>query len=111
MKNATNLLLICICLQVLNACKQQPTEDWKGTNPKTDGCVPNASTAIKIAEAAWLPVYGKMILKEKPYTATLKNDSLWIVKGKMHESGAEGGTAYIEISKKTGAIYLITHGE
>lgn len=37
------------------------------------GFVPDAATAKKIAEAVWLPIYGKKVLSEKPYQATLNN--------------------------------------
>ncbi|MGH9751568.1 MAG: NTF2 fold immunity protein [Blastocatellia bacterium] len=43
------------------------------------GYVPDAATAIKIAEAVWTPIYGEETLKnEKPFTAHLVK-GMWIV--------------------------------
>jgi len=72
------------------------------------GYVPDAATAIKIAEAVWIPIYGKETLKdERPFTADLVN-GIWIVKGTLPK-GWKGGTAYAEISKETGCILKVTH--
>lgn len=72
------------------------------------GYVPDAATAIKIAEAVWIPIYGKETLKdEKPFRAHLVN-GVWIVQGTLPE-GQKGGTAYAEISKETGCILNVTH--
>jgi NTF2 fold immunity protein len=72
------------------------------------GYVPDAATAIKIAEAVWIPIYGKETLKdERPFTAQLV-DGVWIVQGTMPK-GMNGGTAYAEISKETGCILKVTH--
>src|SRR5262245_33880238 len=67
------------------------------------GYVPDAATAIKIAEAVWIPIYGEETLKdEKPFTAHLVN-GVWIVRGTLPKD-RDGGTAYAEISKETGCI-------
>lgn len=34
-----------------------------------EGYVPNKETAIKIAEAIWLPIYGNKIYNSKPFRA------------------------------------------
>jgi hypothetical protein len=48
------------------------------------GFVPDAATAIGIAAAVWVPIYGKkQIDSEKPYIATLKGD-VWTVVGTFH---------------------------
>jgi hypothetical protein len=71
------------------------------------GYVPDATTAIKIAEAVWTPIYGDEILKdERPFTAHLVN-GIWIVRGTLQ--AGKGGTAYAEISKETGCILNVTH--
>lgn len=71
--------------------------------------VPDEQTAIKIAEAIWLPIYGKEINNEKPYTVRLKNDSVWVVCGSLPPH-SYGGVAYIEIQKKDCKILKVTHG-
>ena len=77
--------------------------------PKTN-YVPNQQTAIKIAEAVWLPIYGESVLKEKPFNAKLIADSVWVVTGTLPD-GFFGGTAYIEIQKADCKILKVTHGQ
>jgi hypothetical protein len=80
---------------------------YKGFIPK-NGIVPDSVTAVKIAEAIWLPVYGKEIYNEQPFTAKINNKGIWIVEGSLPE-GAVGGTAYAEIRKKDGKVIKINH--
>ena len=72
-------------------------------------CVPDTTTAIKIAEETWLPIYGDDVLTQKPYRVTLVDDSIWIVKGTLHEEF--GGVAYIEINKHNCKVLKVTHGK
>ena len=45
------------------------------------GFVPDSATAVRIAVAAWIPIYGESrIMAEKPFAATLQ-DSVWTVRG------------------------------
>jgi hypothetical protein len=74
-----------------------------------DGFVPNQETAIKIAEAIWLPIYGREVLQQKPYYAKLIDNKIWIVEGTLKRR--VGGTAYIEIDKYTGTILKVTHSK
>ena len=79
------------------------------------GFVPNKETAVKIAEAVLIPVYGKkMIESEEPFTAKLQTN-VWTVEGTLHcENGAEhcdGGTAMVQISKVDGRILSMHHGK
>jgi hypothetical protein len=77
--------------------------------PKS-GFVPNESTAIAIAIAVWTPIYGEdAIARQKPYTATLVNDT-WIVEGSLPK-GILGGVARAEIAKRNGRILRVTHGK
>ena len=70
--------------------------------------VPDAKTAISIAEAIWIPLYGKKeIMKEKPFRAVLTN-SVWIVRGFL-PNGYRGGVAIAEISKETGCVLRVLH--
>lgn len=69
--------------------------------------VPNAETAIKIAEAIWLPIYGEDIYEEKPYVAKLNENNVWVVIGTVHS--VKGGAAYIEIQKHDGKILEVYH--
>ena len=72
-------------------------------------CVPNAETAIKVAEAIWLPIYGEGIYEKKPFKAELDN-GIWIVKGSL-PIGMKGGVPYMEIRKKDCKVLKITHGK
>jgi hypothetical protein len=72
--------------------------------------VPDKETAIKIAEAIWLPIYGKDIYDFKPFVAELSSDKrIWKVSGTVHET--KGGAPYAEIRKKDCKIIKIIHYE
>lgn len=70
--------------------------------------VPDQLTATKIAEAVWLPIYGKDIYYELPFNAVLYKDSIWMLSGTL-EKGWLGGTAFIAIRKKDGQILSVVH--
>lgn len=72
--------------------------------------VPNKETAIKIAEAIWLPIYGKSIYEKKPYSVELIDNKIWRVKGtlKLEEVG---GVPIIEIQKSDCKIINVTHSK
>ncbi|WP_372472541.1 YbbC/YhhH family protein [Capnocytophaga sp. ARDL2] len=73
--------------------------------------VPNAETAIKIAEAIWLPIYGDKVLNKKPFIATLNQDGkVWIVKGSISED-VLGGYPIIEIQKSDCKILKVSHSK
>ncbi|MBJ6727585.1 YbbC/YhhH family protein [Geomesophilobacter sediminis] len=76
------------------------------------GFVPDNDTAVKIAEAVAIPIYGKAkIEKEKPLSAELKGD-VWTVTGTFHGNmffGARGGVVIVEISKRDGRIISVIH--
>jgi len=90
----------------LNQKSQRPLEHY---TPK-DGFVPNETTAINIAKAIWLPIYGNNILDKSPFNAILKDSSVWIVKGILPE-GVKGGVPYIEIRKSNCEILKVEHGK
>ena len=78
------------------------------------GFVPNAATAMRIAEAVWIPIYGEtQVENERPFTASLKN-GVWTVIGSLHApSGltAVGGVALAEISRRDGRVLRVSHGK
>jgi hypothetical protein len=76
-----------------------------------EGYVPDAETAVAIAKAVLIPVYGKEhIAKEQPFAAKLSR-GVWTVEGWGGKPGTFiGGTALVMISKKTGAVVRMTHG-
>ena len=90
-------------------------------NEKTN-YVPNEETAIKIAEAVWLPIFGKSIYDKRPFNAVLNGDSIWHVYGTLHSSSIKvndegdtvinmivGGVPHIYINKSDGKIYKVYH--
>jgi hypothetical protein len=81
------------------------------------GYVPDAATAVKIAEAVLSPIFGeKQIENERPFRATLRDD-VWTVGGSLHCSDGKGGTttmceggaAQIRISKTDGRVLFVIH--
>lgn len=78
------------------------------SNPRINGVVPNKETAIKIAEAVWLPIYGDDVLDEKPFIARL-DGNIWTVEGTLHAT--HGGAAIIRLQKTDGRIIVVSHGK
>jgi hypothetical protein len=83
--------------------------DSQGYRPP-DGYIPDAKTAIRVAEAVLSPIFGEeKTRKERPFLATLKDD-IWTVTGHLDE-GLFGGVAEIRIAKGDGAILSVSHGK
>jgi hypothetical protein len=81
-----------------------------GTKPvvRSGGYVPDQATAIRIAIAVLIPIYGERIEDgEKPWRAGLKGD-VWTVVGTFQGKG-EGGEAIVQLSKTSGAFLFVTH--
>jgi hypothetical protein len=76
-----------------------------------EGYVPDEKTAIRIAVAVWIPIYGeKDIEEEKPYKAKLDN-GVWTVEGSLPKGMMLGGVAEAEIAKDDGCILRVSHGK
>jgi hypothetical protein len=110
-----NLFILGIIASLQFACHQDAPDNENSHAQKrnqqtwkVNGCVPDEATAKKIAEAVWLPIYGKGVLDEKPYKAELTNDSICVIQGSLSRDML-GGVAYIEIRKKDCAVLNITH--
>jgi len=111
MKKLFLIVLIPMMLLALGTSLKKPEDTRKnlsGYVPKT-GFVPNAATAIKIAEAVWFPIYGKSIYTKKPYKVSLKNN-IWIVEGSIPANHV-GGVPYIEIQKTDARILKVMHSK
>jgi hypothetical protein len=94
-------------LLILGSAAQGGESDKHSYVPP-NGYVPDAKTAMRIAEAVWIPVYGEReIADEKPFKATLVKD-VWTVTGSL-PNGMLGGVAEAEISKSDGRIIRISH--
>jgi hypothetical protein len=63
-----------------------------------NGFVPDSATAVRIAEAVWIPIYGeKQMRRERPFVAHL-SAGVWTVEGTLPRSSnpkwnAVGGVA------------------
>jgi len=102
---------IAILLLMMISAATVPAEETQKHNYKPDeGYVPNAETAIRIAEAVWLPIYGERITEKKPSNATLEN-GIWTVEGTLPPKYTKGGVPVAEISKETGEVLRISHGK
>ena len=72
------------------------------------GFVPDAATAIAIAHAVTIPIYGRsQVDAEKPLRAQLK-DGRWLVIGTL-PPGSVGGTLVVEIGQDDGRIRYMNH--
>jgi hypothetical protein len=80
----------------------------KSDIPK-EGFVPNEQTAIAIGEAVATALYGgEQVATERPFRARLRGD-VWTVKGTLRPTGAFGGTAVIQVSKRDGRVLFAVH--
>jgi hypothetical protein len=98
---------LCHCMLLVSTLART-----QGFKPK-EGYVPDSTTAVKVAEAVLIPVYGKrQIESEEPFNATLK-DGVWIVRGNLPcpdpKTSCEGGVAEVKISKNDARILSMIH--
>jgi NTF2 fold immunity protein len=108
MRPTTILVLLLLAPHLLVA--QQPTP--QGLLPP-HGFVPDSATAVRIAVAVWIPIFGEgQIMGEQPFIATLK-DSVWTVTGSLPRApkgyGVVGGTAVAKIAQRDARILFVTH--
>jgi len=103
------IILFLIATLILSNSFLLAVDPEKHNYKPREGYVPDETTAIKIAEAVWLPIYGDTIYTEKPFKTVLKN-GVWIVEGSLPE-GYVGGVAEIEIAKDDGKILRVSHGQ
>ena len=110
------LLLAMLVISCISIRAQNHILFLNGTNEpphfvyRKGGFVPDERTAIRIAEAVLIPIYGeKSVRQERPYNATLTND-IWTVTGHIPENYV-GGVALVEISKKDARVIRIDHGK
>lgn len=75
------------------------------------GFVPDSATAVRIAVAVWIPIYGAaQIRSEQPYNASLKN-GVWTVTGTLPRQYNQGGVAIAKIANRDGRILFVLHGK
>ena len=111
-------VFLALLFLIANICATCSTKNLKtvdtisenGSVIPVNGRVPNEETAIRIAEAVWLPIYGNDIYNSKPFQARLIGDSIWVVEGTLPE-GHLGGVPYAALQKKDGKVLKISHGQ
>jgi hypothetical protein len=104
MKIIMAMLLLLALLQPISKGKNESNSGYVPPN----GFVPDDKTAIAIAEAILVPIYGKkQIHSEKPLQAKLKN-GIWTVHGTLPE-GWLGDTAEVKLAKKDARMIMVEH--
>jgi hypothetical protein len=98
--------LLGLLLLAGNASAQTKAAESTLATPEA-GYVPNAATALQIAKAVWLPLYGKRNYGQRHWQAVLEADSVWVV----GISGSRKGGAYVRMSKRDGRILEATLGK
>ncbi len=101
---------ICLVATLLISGPRNQDPTVKGYVPP-NGFVPDSGTAVRVAVAVWIPIYGaSQIRSEQPYVATLK-DGVWTVTGTLPRQYNLGGVAMARISKRDGRILFVLHGQ
>ena len=73
------------------------------------GEVLTGKAAIQKAEKLWIDLYGKDIVKEKPYKVYFDEENqAWLVNGSL-PYGYDGGVAYVIIRKTDGKVLAVWH--
>lgn len=90
---STLLILMAFTFTTCNTEKVTTVETIRenGSVIPVDGRVPNEETAMRIAEAVWLPIYGSLIYGSRPFKARLVDDSIWVVEGTLPEGSVGAG--------------------
>ena len=102
-----SILLTFLILYVIYANKGSGELEF---NLSKNGIVPDAATAIKVAETIGLPIFGKNLKEYKPFQARLENDSIWHIYGLPKKTWFYvqlGGCPVWEIKKKDGKILRV----
>ena len=106
---AVLLAVTLICISASAQGGKVSTSSKSGFVPK-EGYVPDETTAIAVAEAVLVPIYGRdKIQSERPFHAKLESGT-WTVEGSLPE-GREGGVATVKLLKSDGRILFVIHGE
>jgi NTF2 fold immunity protein of polymorphic toxin system component len=74
------------------------------------GFVPNAETAVRIAEAVLEAAYEEeVLLNQRPLRVVLRSDGVWVIVGTLPHDYV-GGVAHVEISRLDGRVLRVSHG-
>jgi hypothetical protein len=95
-------VILLTCLSAVGAAKPKLPQQ---------GIVPDERTAVKIAEAVFLPIFGvEEVSKWQPYHAQLDKNGVWTVYGTLPQ-GWRGGTPMLAIRKEDGRVLDVWHGQ
>ena len=101
--------LLCTVALLFGSSALPQGPSTKGYMPPS-GFVPDSATAVRIAVAVWIPIYGgAQIRSEQPYVAKLSGD-VWMVTGTLPR-GSFGGIAEARIAKNDGRILFVIHSQ
>jgi hypothetical protein len=82
---------------------------WGQSYRPSNGYVPDQKTAIQVAKAILISVYGEVTVKnEETFTASLAGN-IWTVKGAVRPYPS--GNAEVKLSKTDGAVLFLTHSQ
>ena len=105
-------LVSVVCVASITGCAGSRAENYK----PAAGYVPDANTAIRIAQAVWEPIYGEReIQSERPFHAEQQGNA-WYVYGTVPQPKRPGwvrpgGSAVAVIDRRTGSFLRINHEE
>jgi hypothetical protein len=96
-------LICCLALSIATAASAQSNIE------PPSGLVPDEKTAIAIAVAVFIPIFGaEKIKQQQPFHAQLES-GVWHVTGSIPPH-FRGGTAEAEIERKDGRVIRVWHG-
>ena len=98
MHKPTFVPCVIALLLMLPATAQQTAKMHENGYTASNGYVPDAATAVKIAGAVLVPVYGeRQIVSERPFTATLKGN-VWTVE--VRSTAAMGNRDRVRVAPR-----------
>lgn len=110
LKSGIKIISILLVVIILFICSDNLASNSEDNYIPKAGYVPDKETAIKIAEAIWLPIYGNEIYNYKPFIAELSKDKkIWKVFGTVHT--LHGGSPFAEIRKSDCKVLKVIHEE
>jgi len=98
---ARPLTALALALAALMGC-----DDGTSVRRPPSGFVPDEATAVRIAEAVWLPIYGEAIAAKKPFKATLQG-GVWFVNGTA--ASGQRGVPQAQILAADASILRVAH--
>lgn len=104
----TKFLSLTIVLLMLMLMSGSPISGLEKLPMPAQGVVPDETTAVKIAEVVFPPIFGADVVdKFRPYHAQFK-DGVWTVYGTL-KLGSRGGTPMMRIRKQDAKVLGVWH--